>query len=330
MRTIQNRNYNRERSSMTDWIMTDLNRDKLIKEVHEETAKRIGRQIDEFYMRYATRNGLSTNDVIKQASEFDVRRYFDKARRAVEERDFSDETNEWLAMYNLKMKTSRLEVLKAEVNLELLEMYDKEHKLVEGELRDEYLREIERQKQIIREAKEQTGVLNMSVQSPRQGIEGILNSDFYGASFSERIWGRNGHYHSMQKEIFKSLNNINTDMMGYRKEKERLMKRFSVSENEAMRLLKTESSRIRADTQLAMGKANGFTHAIYVAEIDACDDCAQFDGMSIPIEEAEKGVNFYPRHPNCRCSSYLQIEMEYTDGSTNLDDFKEWESPVIN
>lgn len=40
---IQNRNYNRERSSMTDWIMTDLNRDKLIKEVHEETAKRIGR-----------------------------------------------------------------------------------------------------------------------------------------------------------------------------------------------------------------------------------------------------------------------------------------------
>src|SRR5690625_5659891 len=50
--------------------------------------------------------------------------------------------------------------------------------------------------------------------------------------------------------------------------------------------------------------------SIYVAEIDACDDCAQFDGMSIPIEEVEKGVNFYPRHPNCRCSSYLQIEID--------------------
>lgn len=74
-----------------------------------------------------------------------------KPGEPLKERDFSDETNEWLAMYNLKMKTSRLEVLKAEVNLELLKMYDEEHKLVERELCDEYLREIERQKQIIRE-----------------------------------------------------------------------------------------------------------------------------------------------------------------------------------
>ena len=321
MRTIQNRNYNRERSSMTDWIMTDLNRDKLIKEVHEETAERIGRQIDDFYMRYATRNGLSANDVIKQASEFDVRNYFDKARRAVEERDFSDETNEWLAMYNLKMKTSRLEVLKAEVNLELLAMYDKEYKLVEGELRDEYFREIERQKQIIREAKEQTGVLGMSVQTPRHGIEGILNSDFYGASFSERIWGRSGHYRTLQKEIFKSLNNINTDMMGYRKEKERLMKRFSVSENEAMRLLKTESGRMRTQARHEMYKANDFTHYQIVAEIDACELCEGYANKIYTVEEWELGVNSPLFHPNCKCSDFGIIEMKYKDGSSNLDDY---------
>ena len=43
-------------------------------------------------------------------------------------------------------------------------------------------------------------------------------------------------------------------MDGYHKERKRLMKRFAVSENDAMRLLRTEMSRIRLDAQIAKYK----------------------------------------------------------------------------
>lgn len=322
---IANRNYNRERRKIAEWIMEDVDQEQLMKGIHQAAAERVGNMIDEFYRRYAGREGLSVEEAKKKASAFDVTQYFDKARQAVAEKDFSPEANEWLRTYNLKMRTSRLEVLKAEINLELLTMYDEEEGLIEQSLLDEVEDEMARQRDIIRENKEQAGILGNSVVSPSQDYRNIVKADFYGADFSERIWGRTGHYQEMQRDVFKSLGNIFTDMMGYRQERDRLMAKFHTSENEAMRLLKTEMARVRADSQIESGKANGFTHAIYVAEPTACDVCADLDGTAIPLDDIRVGENFYPMHPNCKCSSYMQTKMDYVDGGTNLDDYKDYE-----
>ena len=83
--------------------------------------------------------------------------------------------------------------------------------------------------------------------------------------------------------------------------------------------MKTEIARINSDTQLTMLKDNDFTHLIYVAEVGACKICAPLDGKAIPIDEAEKGVNMYPMHPNCRCSAYGHIKMNYKNGGNTLD-----------
>lgn len=107
--------------------------------------------------------------------------------------------------------------------------------------------------------------------------------------------------------------------MGYKQEMKLLAKKYGTSEQNAQRLLKTEISRINADTQLAMLKDNDFTHLIYVAEPGACKICAPLDGKAIPIEDAEKGVNMYPMHPNCRCSAYGHIKMNYKAGGNTLD-----------
>ena len=74
---------------------------------------RMQKEIDGFYMRYAGRNGLTKQEAMKKASEMDVTKFADKAAKAVKEKDFSHATNEWLKVYNLKMKVSRLELLKA-------------------------------------------------------------------------------------------------------------------------------------------------------------------------------------------------------------------------
>lgn len=305
--------YNRERKAMNLWINRDKEFEVAMEFMHREAIARIQNRIDQYYTNYASREGISIREAKKRASDMDVRAWRQRAAEAVRDKDFSDEANAWLKVYNLKQKVSRLELIKAEVNLDLLELYSKQERFIESSLVEDMQTEINRQQKIIEESYPQTGVLNISSTYDKRSVEGIVRGDFYGATFSERIWGRNGHYDSIRKEVFKSLARMNVDMDGYRKERNRLMKKFETSKYEAMRLIKTESARVRGETQLKMLKDNGFTHLVYVAEPDACSICSSLDGTEIPIDEVEMGLNLYPMHPNCKCSAYGKIKFDKMD-----------------
>lgn len=320
MKALKNRQYNDEREAMDDWAKQDLKTEKLLEAVYQESVKHIADEIDGFYMRYATRSGVSIKEARRRASSMDVTQYFDKAAKAVREKDFSPEVEEWLRVYNLKMSTSRLELQKAEINLELLKMYSEIENITNEQLEQDRLDEIERQSRLISEYKEQAGILGNSVGVPTDRLKGVVNADFYGANFSERIWGKNGHYDSLRKELFKSMNRLKVDMMGYRKERNRLMKLFDTSESESMRLVRTEHQRINMQVQHQMAIANDFTHYTYVAEPGACVHCALLAGKTFKMDDYEAGVTAPLMHPNCRCSVYHHIEMEYKDGRKTTDD----------
>lgn len=308
--------YEHERAAQNVWAKRDLQTDKLLEATYQESIRRMQDQIDRFYIKYASNKGLTRAEANRRIKGFDVQAWAEKAAEAVKNKDFSPYTNEWLKTYNTKMYISRIELMKAELELELQNLYSAENKIMDKHLVNEALAEYRRQ----------AGILGSSAKGSSQRIRQIVDADFYGNNFSERIWGRTGHYIETRKAVFGSLNRMYTDMMGYKQERSRLMKQFNVSYSEAMRLLRTETARVRADAEVASYKDNGATHYIYCAEPGACINCAALDGMAIPVEEAEKGLTMFPMHPNCRCSSYGHIEMEYKDGRSTLDDFKRWES----
>src|SRR5699024_4697475 len=172
------------------------------------------------------------------------------------------------------------------------------------------------------ELRRQAGILGSSSTGSVDRAKRIVDADFYGTNFSERIWGRNGHYEQTRKELFGSLNRMYTDMNVYRAELRRLMDKFQTTEYEAMRLLRTESARIRANAELDSAREHEATHYIYIAEPKACPICSDLDGLAFKIEDADMGVNFFPMHPSCRCSSRSHIIMHYKDGRTTLDEFE--------
>ena len=210
------------------------------------------------------------------------------------------------------MYISRAELLKAELEIELQNMYSKENAIMAEHFTNEALDELRRQ----------AGILGNSSTGSAERAKRIVDADFYGTNFSERIWGRNGHYEQTRKELFGSLNRMYTDMNGYRTERNRLMDKFQTSEYEAMRLLRTESARIRANAELESAREHEATHYIYIAEPKACPICSDLDGLAFKIEDADMGVNFFPMHPQCRCSSRSHIIMHYKDGRTTLDEFE--------
>ena len=122
LRALQNRQYNAEREAMDSWAKRDLDIEKLTEQVYQSAMQHITDEVDAFYLRYANRNGVSIKEARKRADTMDVTYYFQKAYEAVRDKDFSDEAEEWLRVYNHKMSTSRLEIEKAKINLELLKM----------------------------------------------------------------------------------------------------------------------------------------------------------------------------------------------------------------
>lgn len=320
LKALQNRQYNAEREAMDAWAKRDLNIEKLTEQVYQGAMQHITDDVDAFYLRYANRNGVSIKEARKRADTMDVTDYFQKAYEAVRNKDFSDEAEEWLRVYNLKMSTSRLELEKAKINLELLKMYSEIDSIANEQLEQARLAEIARQTDLIAKYEEQAGILGNSVGNPTDRLKGVVNADFYGANFSERIWSRNGHYASLRKELFKSLNNLSVDMMGYRRERNRLMKIFNTSKYESMRLIRTEHQRVNMKVQHEMAVQNEFTHYTYVAEAGACPHCARLAGKSFKMEDYEAGVTAPLKHPLCRCSVYHHIEMVYSDGKKTTDD----------
>ncbi|NQO19288.1 minor capsid protein [Streptococcus suis] len=304
-----NQRYNAERKAQAELMKRDLDRDRMLSQIYQESFDRMQREIDGFYMRYANREGLTKQEAMKRVSEMDVTKFNAKAAKAVKEKDFSHATNEWLKVYNLKMKVSRLELLKAELTLEIQNLTAEVNEVFDKARTDEYLNEYKRQ----------AGILGISSSGAKKRMQAILDADFYGQKFSSRVWGGLGLRATLQREVFGSLNRIFTDMMGYKQEMKRLAKKYGTSEQNAKRLLKTEIARINADTQYSMLKDNGFTHMIFVAEPGACNLCGPLDKVAVPIEDVEKGVNMYPMHPNCRCSAYGHIKMEYKAGGSTLD-----------
>ena len=297
LRALQNRQYNAEREAMDVWAKRDLDIEKLTEQVYQSAMQHITDEVDAFYLRYANRNGVSIKEARKRADAIDVTDYFQKAYEAVRDKDFSDEAEEWLRVYNLKMSTSRLELEKAKINLELLKMYSEIENITNEQLEQARLDEMARQTDLIVKYEEQAGILANSVGNPADRLKGVVNADFYGANFSERIWSRNGHYASLRKELFKSLNNLSVDMMGYRRERNRLMKIFNTSKYESMRLIRTEHQRVNMKVQHEMAVANEFTHYTYVAELGACSICKALAGKTFKIEDYEMGVTAPLRHP---------------------------------
>lgn len=276
-----------------------------MKSLHHYYFSNIQKEIESFYQRYADKNGLSKADAKKRVSEFDVEAFSDKAARYVREKDFSARANSELALYNLKMKVSRLELLQYHLDLEMVALADEEKKLTERFLKAGYVEEV----------RFQAGILAETVVNPKQLrdiSEAIINAPFKGAMWSDNIWKRQEALREILQEeirgaILKGRNPVELIP--------RLRKEFEVSYQHARRLAITEYARVQSEVQKVSMKTNGFEKYVYLAESGACKICASLDDRVYLVDEMQPGENCAPMHPHCRCSTApvfeKNVEKEY-------------------
>lgn len=315
-------NYWRKRER--EWKKADLKDEaeyiQEIQDIYSTMLTQINKEIESFFVRYSNKEGMSMAEAKRKASDIDIKEYEKKAKKYVKEKDFSKEANEQMRLYNLAMKVNRLELLKANIGLELTAGSDELVSFTKEKLEGAALEQIQRN----------AGILGDTIVDNAKTAKTIANSSFKNATFSERIWS--------QQDLLKNdlYGILSTALIQGRNPREfipKVRKSFDVTRYQAERLLRTELTRVRIQAQAESYEANGIDEYEYVAcgLKDVCPICKVLDKQIFKLKDMEPGENAPPMHPNCHCStaphSDRKVYEQWLNGLANGEQdlrFDEW------
>lgn len=275
---------NREAEQRKHNIRDEAEYQKHIHEIYQNMIDEIEKEINGFYGKYAKKEGITMAEAKKRAAKADIEALGRKAARYVRDKDFSQQANEEMRLYNMTMKVNRLELLKAQIGLEMVAGFDELQKYYEEKLTDRTSAEFERQ----------AGILGKTIKSNAKAANAIVNASFHNATFSDRIW----MYQDMLKNELSSL--LQTGLIQGqhpRKLATHLRKRFGVSRSNAERLMITEMARVQTEAQKQSFERNGFEEYTFLALGDACPICRALDEKHFKVSKMMPGTNAPPMHP---------------------------------
>lgn len=297
----------REEEAQKHYLKTEEEYNKRLKEIYQNMIDSADTQINAFYSKYAKNGKMTLADAKKAVSDADIKALSRKAKKYVEEKDFSKAANEEMKLYNTTMKINRLEYLKSQIGIEMVDGFNR----LDSELGKDLT------ERVTEEFKRQAGILGEMVGDVSTNAKSIVNASFKNATFSDRIW--------MYQDIMKS----NLDVLlqrgliagdGAAKLASTLRKSFKVSQRDAERLMVTELARVQTEAQKKSLEANGYDEYEFIGgQADACDICSSLNGKHWPVEKMAPGTNAPPMHPNCRCSVAAYMDRKKFDAFLSRD-----------
>lgn len=296
--------------------------------IYDYMLDQIEKEINSFFEKYAAKEGISMAEAKKRADTIDIEAYMRKAAKYVKEKDFSDQANKEMLLYNMTMKVNRLELLKSSIGLDLVAGHDELNTYMGEKLTDHAVETLRHNAAILG-----TTVMN----DADRKAKAIVNSSFHNATFSDRIWQ---HQDKLRNEM---TNILTTALIGGRNPREfipNLRKRFDVSARDAERLLRTELARVQTEAQKESYKDENIEEYEYIAcgLADCCDICRALDGKHFKVSKMVPGENAPPMHPNCHCSTGPYIDRKeydewldsYNQHHMSYSDWVEWKNNEIS
>lgn len=297
-----NKEYWKLRKEELDNIQENMKADNLYKKklaklynlAQEEIEKDIAKDIE----RFANKESISMSEAKKRISKMDVENFSERAKKYVDEKDFSEKANKELREYNVTMRTNRLELLQAKMNLNTVELANAEEHMLQEHLAKSFIAEYERQ----------AGILGLSTPNSvelKRIATSFVEAEFRNVTFSDNIWQN-------QKELQEGLENAlrRSIMRGENPRKtgsqlQKLVKKeFELKKYAADRIAITEVSRIQTESQRKSFNDGGFEEYGWSIEPSACDKCKAMKDKTFKVADMMPGENAVPLHPFDKCSHF--------------------------
>ena len=306
----------REEDNLKRNLLEEKEYEQEIQRIYKDMLESVQGEIDRFYRQYANKENITLAEAKKRVSKLDIERYERKAEKYVKAAEadrtanggktnkrgyyFSEKANEEMRLYNLTMKVNRLEMLKANIGLELIKGHAELETFMSDILQSRTEAELERQ----------AGILGKTIIGNAKKAHAIVNASFNNATFSDRIWAYQG---LMKNDLAKLLQTgliqgknprvLARDLRKYFIGEEYLKNGKKGAVYNAERLMRTELARVQTEAQKQSFIRNGFAEYTFHALANCCDICAAINGKHFKVKDMMPGENAPPMHPWCRCST---------------------------
>lgn len=313
----------REDEALKHYIRDEAEYDRQIRRIYRDMLDACQKEIESFYSRYAGSEDISIAEAKKRVSQADIKAYERKAAKYVREKNFSKQANEEMRLYNATMRINRMEMLRANIGLELVAGHDQLDKLMEQILQGRTMEELERM----------SGILGKTVLHNTQKAHAIVNASFHNGTFSDRIW----QYQDIMREDLGKLLQQGLIQGKNPRALTKDLRKYLIGDKvgkgatyNVERLMRTELRRVQTEAQKQSFERNGFDMYRFHCNVNGntCEICKRLatqdkgQGKGIYfVKDMMPGLNAPPVHPNCRCS---------TSAYEDSDEYEAWMDFLAN
>lgn len=271
--------------------LSDAEMSREIERIVNNMIDDIENEISKFYARYADSEGISMLEAKRKIDSFDVQAFANKAKRYVQDKDFSDRANRELKQYNTTMYVNREKLLKAQLGLIVTYAYAQLEQSMYNYLESSYYRSL----------KQQAGIMGDAVHVSLTDVKTIVTSSFQNSNWSRRLWR---DMRVVRKHVEKATSQVLLRGRHPYEFVKAFRKETGNSTYELRRLLITETARVQtlASKKHMLENHGPEAEYEYHAKIDGktTKTCRSLNGKVFKVKDMKPGVNAPPMHPFCR------------------------------
>ena len=308
-------------------LKNDVKFNQQLQEYYNQAIVQINKDIDNQIDSLARRDQVSYVEAQKAVSLTDIADYETEAKKVVQEanrlraqrkhvtyNDFSDEVNKRMRNYNATMRVNRLEYIKSQIGLSMIEAGMNIDSDMQSKVADDYRGELKRQSGILNRSAENTSLWTS------QSVAKQITKQVNGATFSQRVWANQDALKAQLDTVITNgiLTGKNPRVVA-RQLRDKVKVTVKNHSYVTERIARTESARVQYSAQIELIKKNGYQFVHWIAEPRACDECRKIATQDNGFGDGIYRINKVPKipddtHPNCRCS----ISETWVDGQRNI------------
>lgn len=276
-------------------------------DIYRRSKAYLDKQINKVFDKFQRDYGLSERDARHVLKNMKDQKDLDELRKVLEARPNDPNIQRLLAdldspAYAYRIK--RLERLNDDLDRMRESIYHSEKKgsdaFYSDLMKDSYYK-------ATFDLQQQTGLVYSFSNLPETEIKRFRGLKWTGEGYSDRIWSNTGALASSVKdELLVSL------MTGrsVRDTSQAIAERFEVGQNNARRLVRTESAFFHNQMELLSYEDAEITKYKFVAVLDRRTShiCQEHDNKVYDTDKAVPGVNYPPLHPWCRSTTIAHDE----------------------
>ena len=290
---------------------------KRLESQYNKTLKSIQKEISSFYAQYADNNGISFEEAKKILTDEELSK-FKISLEKYKELALDKSNEKYLDNLYMKSRISRLEALKAQVQMNVRALGENQQTQMSDLLKESYTDTYYRN---VYEVEKNIGLHTNFARFSENQVETIISKPWLSENFSSRIW-------SDKEKLIRELETNLTQGMIMGKSMSQIAdtisKKMGVSFGRAKTLVNTEMAYISEQATLRSYKETGVQYygllvSLDLRTSDICQDIdARLGNKKFKVSEARVGINWPPFHPNCRTTTYPIVLEEFDIDSKKL------------